>query len=235
MRSALITGAAVRLGKNFAHFLAENGFNIALHYNNSKKEAIELKKKLNDQGIKCNIYKADLSKEKEVKKLFEKVLTDFNDLELLINNASIFIKSTFMETSSSLFDKTFNINFKAPFILSQCFARNVKKGLIINILDAKIRKNSTSYFAYLLSKKLLFFFTKMAAKELAPNIRVNGIAPGVVLPPQGKDEEYLAPIIKKIPLGRKASFEELNNTLLFLINNEYITGEVIFVDGGESL
>lgn len=234
-KTVLITGSAKRLGKNIALTLAKNGFNIALHYNKSKYHAEILKKEISSLNVKCDIFQADLSNENKVIKLIDNVIKKFNDLVILINNASVFKKSKFLETDIKLFNNTFNLNFKAPFILSQKFAQKIKNGQIINIIDTKISKNNFNYFAYTLSKKLLADFTKMSARELGPNIRVNAVCPGLILPPEDKKDDYLSELSKKIPLKRKGDTEDISNAVLFLISNEYITGQLLFIDGGEHL
>jgi len=234
-KTALITGGAKRLGSSIALKLAQNGCNIALHFNKSKNDAEKLKDQLSEFKIKCEIFQADLSNENEALTLIEKVFQKFNDLEILINNASIFKKAAFLETGINLLNETLNLNFKAPFILSQKFAEKIKTGHIINIIDAKISKNSSNYFIYTLSKKALADFTKTAAKVLAPKIRVNGVCPGLILPPEDKNEDYLTELAKKIPLKRKGSSDDITEAILFLINNKYITGQLLFIDGGEHL
>ena len=167
--------------------------------------------------------------------IIEKVKNNIEDLSLLINNASIFERFKIKETGTKLFDKTFNINFKTPFILSRDFAKIVKKGDIINIVDTKIAKNNYIYAAYTLSKKSLAEFTKMAANEFGPDIRVNAIAPGLILEPEGKTAAYLDEMAEKIPLKKKGGLEEINNALEFILLNEYITGQILFIDGGQNL
>ena len=181
--AALITGSAKRIGKKIAQFLASEDYDVAIHYNKSDSEAKKVADKLIKYGITTSIFKADLNDEKSVLKLIHNVQNEFSNLNLLINNASIFVESSLVETDEELLNRTLNINFKAPFILSREFAKKCTEGQIINILDTRISKNSTSHFVYSISKKALAEFTKLAAVELAPGVRVNGIAPGLILPP----------------------------------------------------
>ena len=234
-KAALITGGARRIGAEIVKFLAKLGYNIALHYNTSKENAKKIKEEVESVGVKCKLFQCDLSEEKKALKLLNDVKKEFPELILLINNASIFIRSKIKETDSDAFNKIFNINFKAPYILSRDFAKIINKGNVINIIDTKINNNDYIYAAYTLSKKILADFTLMAAKEFAPNIRVNAIAPGIILPPAGKTEEYLKNIIKKVPLKKRGETEDIIKALEFLLNNEYITGQIIYVSGGQHL
>src|SRR3989338_8191361 len=184
MRDAvLITGAAKRIGKSIALLLAVLGFDVAVYYNRSKKEALQTAGEIESYGVRCELFSCDLSSEKNVRPLVSAVLKKFPNLSLLINSASIFEKSSL--TDSRAFDRHFRVNFKTPYILSSEFAKICKQGQIINILDTHITQNKSAFAAYLLSKKSLADFTKLAAVEFAPHIRVNAIAPGLILPPKG--------------------------------------------------
>lgn len=184
-KAALITGGAERIGKEIALTLADLGYNIALHYNSSQDKALQTKEEIKHKKVNCEIFRANFSDEGEISKMFKEVLKQF-DISLLINSASIFSESSLTDNNFSNFDKFFNINFKAPYMLTKLFANyylsselptNAKEsGIIINILDTKIAKNKSLSFDYLLSKKALKEFTKMSAVALSPKIRVNGIA-----------------------------------------------------------
>lgn len=231
-KAALVTGAARRIGRALAIALAEAGYDIALHFHDSAADAKKTAKEIKKTGRKCKIYSANLSKEKETQGLFTKVLRDFPNLNVLIHNASIFKKANFLNTSSKLLDENFNLHVKTPFFLTQSFAQKCKTGHVITLLDSKICQNQSEYFAYLLSKKTLLEFTQMAALALAPHIRVNAIAPGVILPPAGQSDRDLKKLVQKVPLQKKGSPEAISKALLFLLENNYITGQCLFVDGG---
>lgn len=234
-KAALITGGAKRIGKAIALHLAENGFDIALHYNTSKADAEALEKEIKSKGQNCILFQCNLSDIKDISILINKVKQSFPSLSLLINNASIFERKSFLETDIDFFESHFNINLKAPFFLSQSFAKSTKEGHIINLLDTNITRDRTKYFIYNLTKKMLSEFTKMAAAELAPNIRVNAIAPGPILPPSNKEKEYLEREIESIPLKRWGSELEILQSIDFLLKNKYLTGQCLFVDGGDHL
>ncbi|HOV14171.1 MAG TPA: SDR family oxidoreductase [Spirochaetota bacterium] len=229
---ALITGSAKRIGKHIAITMAKEGYDIAIHYFNSEYDASDTKNEIKKIGVNCEIFKCDLSDENETSALIKNVKSIFPDLNTLINSASIFQKSKLTETTNSLFDSTININLKAPFILTRDFAKLIKKGNIINLIDAKISNNNFSYSAYSLSKKGLLELTYLSAKELAPDIRVNGIAPGLILPPDGEDYTYMDELSKKMPLKSVGNVQNISDGIKFLLNNDYITGQVIFIDGG---
>ena len=234
-KAALITGGAKRIGKAIALHLAENGFDIALHYNTSEFDAEEVKKEIKNKGQNCVIFQYNLSNIQNISSLINEVKQSFPSLSLLINNASIFEKRSFIETNLDFFENHFNINFKAPFFLSQNFAKTFKKGHIINLLDTNITRDHTKYFVYNLTKKTLSEFTKIAAAELAPDIRVNAIAPGPTLPPLNKEKEYLEHEQDSVPLKRWGTLSEILQSIDFLTKNEYITGQCLFVDSGNHL
>ncbi len=238
--TALITGAAKRIGHEIALTLASLGYEIVIHYNHSKKEALELSKKITKKyQIKTSLVAADLSNKNEIKKLADFMVNNFANWNLLINNASIFDKSKLLDfNDQNLFDNI-NIHLVAPLFLSQAFAKNVKQkriqdSQIINLIDKNITRIETSYFYYLLSKKFLAELTKMSALELAPDVRVNGIAPGFILPEESENLR-VKNIEKKIPLRKAGDVKNITQTVEFLLKNKFISGEIIFVDGAASL
>jgi len=232
-KAALVTGGAIRVGRAISLALAKDGYDVALHYNSSHNDACAVKSEIENLGCKCVLFQRNLAA--DFSGLVADVHAEFSELNLLVNNASIFEPHKFLETSESAFDDHMNINFKAPFFLTQEFAKICKNGNVINILDTFITKHSHSYFTYLASKKVFAEFTKMAAKELAPDIRVNAIAPGTILPATGFDEEYIKAKEQNLPMGKIASVEDVTNTMIDILHNKSLTGQIIFVDGGESL
>ncbi len=234
-RCALVTGSSQRIGREIAISLANLGFDIALHYNSSRQQAIQTAGEITATGAQCILFQCDLANRVELESLMGNVAAEFPDLCLLVNNASVFKKSRIIDTGFDLLEMQFNVNFFAPFILTRDFAKFCGTGQVINLLDCKTASNDSLYGAYTLSKKAILEFTRMAAKEFAPNIRVNGIAPGVILPPPGEDEDYLTPLINRVPLAQKGDISQITQTVRFLIENEYITGQIIFVDGGKHL
>jgi NAD(P)-dependent dehydrogenase (short-subunit alcohol dehydrogenase family) len=234
-KTAFITGGARRIGREICLKLAEMNYDIVFTYLSSQKEAETLKLQINSMGRRCSIKQFDLTETEKIPQLMAEIFEEFSGLDLIVNNASIFERRSFKETSLEQLDKNFSLHFKTPFMIVREFANFVNSGQVINILDTRITKKKSAYFAYLLSKKALSDFTLMAASELAPGIRVNGVAPGLILPPDGLDSGYLDRLAEKIPAARKGDVSDILNSIEFLIKNEYITGQIIFNDGGEHL
>lgn len=230
-----MTGGAVRIGRAIALELARLGFDIALHCATSRQAAGTTAAEISALGRRCAVYACDLSDLDAVIALSEQVGQAHSDWSLLVNNASIFEPGRLRETHPDLYDRLFAINLRAPFFLSRDFARHRGRGQIINILDTKVARLPVNHFAYTLTKKALAEMTRMAARELAPHIRVNAVCPGLVLPPPGEDETYLRRMAPHVPLQRRGFPEEIAAAVRFLVENEFITGEILFVDGGEHL
>lgn len=231
--TVLITGAAKRVGSVIAAHLAKADYRIALHCNKSLKEAQSLARLIGKD--RCGVFMADLKVPQAAENLIPAVLKKFPDLKHLINNASIFEPSTLRDFNANDLDAECAINFRAPMILLSAFSRYIREGSIVNILDTNVRKNKGGHINYILSKKSLAQLTQLAAVELAPQIRVNAIAPGLILPPEGQKTEYLERLAKNIPLKRKGEPKDIAQAALFLLQNTFITGQTIFVDGGEHL
>ncbi len=241
--AVLITGAAKRIGREMAFYVASQGFDVAVSYNKSALDAKKLQNEIaKNFGVKCEIFSSDLSKKDAAKNLAKEVIKKFPNWNLLINNASIFNKSKLLTGLDSVLLDNFNIHLFSPLILTQEFAKNVaqknlKNAQVINMIDKNITRFDTNYFHYLLSKKSLAEMTKMLALELAPQIRVNGIAPGFILNSIDEKNPKIETenLIKKIPLKSKGEVENILQTVGFLLSNDFVNGEIIFVDGGASL
>ncbi len=236
-QTALITGASKRIGKVIAEFLAEMGWNVIVHFNSSEKPAKQLAETLSLKfpTQKFGFVKANLSNINEVIELVPKVVSEFGEFELLVNNASVFNPGYLKETSLELFNTQFDVNLKAPFFLIRDFANHCKQGNIINIVDTRMTSNQSNFAVYSLSKKGLWELTKMAALELAPEIRVNAIAPGVTLPPNDKDENYLLNLAQSIPMKKPGGVEPIIKSINYILENNHLTGQLLFADGGENL
>ncbi len=234
-KAALITGGGKRLGKAISLSLAERGYDIAIHYNHSDKEAKETADLIREKGRKCEIFQSNLSDISQVRSLIPTVFEVFPQCSILVNSASIFENIGFNNVTEEIFERDFNTNFKAPFFLSQDFSKEDDAELIINMLDMRINKIETEHFTYNLTKKALRDFTLMAAKALGPKIRVNGICPGPILPPPDKDIKYLEQIAKNTPLQKPGNPDYIITAVKYLLDNSFVTGQCLFVDGGQHL
>lgn len=234
-QAALVTGGAVRLGKAIALALATAGFDIALHYNASAAPAETTREEIEALGVRCAIFGQNLAETAQLTSFMEQVVTTFPHLTVLVNSASTYESATIEQTTPDLWEAQFAVNLRAPFFLTQAFAAQCGQGNVINIIDNKIGFNQYHYAAYLLAKKGLMEFTKMAAVELAPHIRVNGVAPGVVLPAASRKPEYVAWRVQGIPLQRQGGPEHITQAILAILHNSFLTGQILVVDGGESL
>jgi NAD(P)-dependent dehydrogenase (short-subunit alcohol dehydrogenase family) len=236
-KTALITGAGKRVGKAMALHLAEKGWNIAIHYHSSVNEALLFCNDLKNRfpGQEFELVKANLTIPDEVEGLIQQILSRFSSIDLLINNASVFEPASLANTSTDFLDKQFNVNFKAPFILSRNFVNAQQSGLIVNLVDTRIVNNKSNFAAYSLSKKMLWELTKMAALEFGPAFRVNAIAPGLTLPPEEKDDDYLQKLAVNIAMKRPGGLAPILKSLDYILENDYLTGQLLFCDGGENL
>jgi len=233
--AVLVTGAGTRLGSLFARHMASLGYDVALHCNSSLDAARQLAQALQATGCRCDVFKQDFTESFDTDAFLGDVLARFPTLECVLNNASAYEAGVAQNTSRELLETQFKVNFVTPFLLAGSFARQVGKGQVINILDNKIAYHQYQYSAYLLSKKTLAEFTRMAALEFAPDIRVNGIAPGVTLPGDTRGDAYVNWRIEGIPLKKKGNDAQLMKALSYVLQNDFVTGQILFVDGGESL
>jgi len=235
--TALITGASKRIGKAISEHLAANGWNVIIHFNRSAEDAIELVQELGKK-YPTQLFSsvtANLSESHEVESLIPNIVSKSGPFELLVNNASVFNKGYLRETSESLFASQFDVNLRSPFFLIRDFAVYCKRGNIINFVDTRITGNTSNFAAYTLSKKALWELTKMAALEFAPEIRVNAIAPGVTLAPADEDENYLQNLALGIPMKQPGGVEPILKSIDFILQNNHLTGQLLFADGGENL
>ncbi len=230
-----MTGGAIRIGRAMALHLAGKGFDIALLYHSSGTDSETTIEEARAQGVRCQGYAGDLRSPEEAESFIGKVLKNFDDVELLVNSAANFIQENVEETSLKTLVDTLNLNLMAPYLLMREYKRKVNKGLIVNILDERVTKTVPTFAAYSVSKVGLKHLTELAAVEWGKSVRVNGIAPGLILPPQGGPPDYLEKAAKKVPTGTHGSMEDLLKALDYLMENTFVNGETLFVDGGASL
>ncbi len=234
-KTALITGAAKRLGREIALALAEDGVSSVIHCLTSTGEAEELKKQIEKLGPKAWVLQVDLSQSTEYEALFRKAAECAGTIDILINSASIFPQGSLEGVTLESINRNVEINAWVPLFLSREFSRQTSQGRIVNMLDTRITGGDRKHLAYYLSKMMLAEITKTLALELAPDITVNAVAPGLILPPAGKDESYLEKLRDTVPLKMIGHPAYVTDAVLFLLNSSFITGQVIYVDGGRHL
>ena len=237
MKTALITGGAARIGAQIVKTLHHNQFNIIIHCNQSKDKAQLLCDELN--SIRANsveIVSGNLNNIDELNSL----VSSIKSIDLLVNNASVFYPKSVEDSEMKDWDDVININLKAPFFLSKGLSKTLSKndGSIINIIDIHSERPLKKHAIYNISKAGLKMLTQTLAKELAPRIRVNGVSPGSILWPQdsaeiSEDDKNL--MLERIALHRQGSPQDIADTVLFLANSNYITGQIINIDGGRTL
>jgi NAD(P)-dependent dehydrogenase (short-subunit alcohol dehydrogenase family) len=232
---ALVTAGARRLGKAMILRLAELGHDIALHYNTSENDAKKTAAEVQALGRRCFTFQRDFTNISEVQTLIGEVKQKMGAPTLLINSASAFIKNKLTTATEAQFDLDFALHVKVPFFLSQAFARECGRGMIVNMVDTNVTRCHTDYFSYLLSKKALFELTRMSANELAPNIRVNCIAPGLMMQPVGVDKQVYENAAEGNLLRRRLDPINVVAALEYLVKNDVITGECLFVDAGDQV
>jgi pteridine reductase len=234
MSLAIVTGGGDRVGKMVCLELAALGFDIGLQVRSSMEKGNLVAKEVEALGQSCQVVKSDFSVEDELNSF----LSNFKkipDGSILVNAASSFGEGTFRALDFQHLSEQFSVNLFAPFMISQQFSNRCQSGQIVNIVDAMIDSdNQLNHFAYLLAKKGLRDLTTMSARALAPKIRVNAIAPSWILASPGEtvDVDNMMP---PIPLNRAGTLDECRQALTYLVSNAYVTGEVLYVDGGRHL
>jgi pteridine reductase len=233
---ALVTGAAHRLGKAFALTLAREGYAVALHFWSSHHEAERTARELLGFGVPVFPLRADLSDAEAIPGVFAQLDKIPHVLRVLVNSAGVFRSSDPRDTHLAEWNLTMDLNLRAPFFCAQQAAvRMTTGGLILNITDVGARKSWTHFPAYTASKAALEALTRTLARAYAPGIRVNAIAPGLFLRSDETSDQEWQRLIDRLPLRRAGSMDELGAALQFLLHNEYITGQVLVVDGGYGL
>ena len=239
-KTILITGAAKRIGREIALSFFDKGWDIVIHYNSSKNDAQVLADEMNARrDNSAVIAQANLDNADEVIKLVDQTLSKNNRIDALVNNASTFYPTPIGNFSEDDWNLLMGSNLKAPLFLIQSFFKELKKnkGFIINITDINVDKALINHSIYLAAKSGLQTLTRSLAKELAPDIRVNAIAPGAILEPPNTEwtKEQKNTIINSVPLGRMGTEKDIADAAIFLSEAEYVTGQILNIDGGKSL
>lgn len=238
---ALVTGAARRIGAEIAKTLHEAGFNIVLHYHQSEQEAVVLAEQLNSlRQDSAQLLQANIGDIARVSDFIAKACDCWGQLDLLVNNASSFYPTSFGQVTETQWDELHASNVKGAFFIAQAAYPHLQKtkGNIINIIDIHAKKPMREYSAYCIAKAGLLMVTLSLAKEMAPNVRVNGVSPGSIIWPEGENTlstTVKQHILERIPLARHGQANDIAKTVLFLAKSDFITGEIISVDGGRSL
>ncbi|MFA4874499.1 MAG: SDR family oxidoreductase [bacterium] len=234
-KTALVTGAAKRIGREIATALAAEGANVIVHYRSSEAEALDLCEKLKGRGVNSWPLMADLADPEACESLIGRAIETAGSLDILVNSAAIYLPGTIGDMNLSSLMQHMQVNAWAPFVLCRDFARLAGRGKIINMLDTRLASFDFKHVAYILSKQALSMLTRMMALEYAPNITVNGIAPGLILPPPGSDHSYLDRLVDTVPLRRHGDPSDIALAALYLLKSDFVTGEVLSVDGGRHL
>lgn len=234
---ALVTGAGVRVGRALALGAAEAGYDVAVHYHTSGSAAREVVRRVEALGRRAEAVPGDLGTGAGVREVAGAVRDAFGRLDLLVNNASTFEPASLLDVDEAAWDAVMAVNLKGPFLLVRETADLLRAagGSVVNLVDLSAFQAWTGYPHHSVSKAALLHLTRVMARALAPHVRVNAVAPGTVLPPDGYDDASLDRERRRTPLGRAGSPEDVVRTVLFLAASPFITGEVVLVDGGRHL
>jgi pteridine reductase len=231
-KTVLVTGGAVRIGRAICTAFAHAGAKVIIHYNKSGKEAAELLRILGGEKAGHRLVKCELSALSSA----EKLIPSLGRIDILVNNASVYFPCPLGKENIAIAEKQFAINLQTPLLLMRKFQeQKIKSGCIINLLDQRIAKTSPNDGSYTLSKKALAEATSTAALQWAPRIRVNGVAPGAILPPRGMEKSKMKIQISMTPMKKAPTPAEVAKACIFLAESDSITGQIIYVDGGQHL
>ncbi len=238
LRAALVTGSAKRIGRAIAEDLVADGFSVAIHANGSLAEAEDFVAELRQKGHNAVAIKADLTKIEEVSSLIDRVCEVLGPIDLLVNNASIFLEDTVRKFDARVWDEHFAVHVRAPSVLAAKFAEQLPAtvdGLVVNIIDQRVWALRPSFYSYTLSKSALWTATRTMAQALAPRIRVNAIGPGPSMPSERQLQEDFQAQVSALILKRGPELKEFGRTIRFLFETPSITGQMIALDGGQHL
>ena len=237
-KTALVTGAAKRIGRAIALDLARHGWTVAVHYATSKEEAEGVCRTIVESGGIAGAFAADLSKEADMAALLPAVTEAFGPPSLLVNNASTFFNDGVDDATRESWDQHIETNLRAPFVLTLALAHALPAGTpgcVINLIDQKVWNLTPHFLSYTVSKAGLWTLTRTLAMALAPDIRVNGIGPGPTLPSPRQTEEHFRNQWESVPLRRQTTLDEICQAVQYIVSASAMTGQMIALDGGEHL
>lgn len=236
-RVALVTGGAVRLGRAIATGLAEAGYDLMVHYRSSSVPAGELARSVEGLGRRCALFQADLADPAAPRALVDAVRATFGRLDLLVNSAASFDARPLAEVDAKVWDGVMDLNVRAPHLLVRAAEPLLRsaRGAVVNVLDLSAFQPWSEYPAHAVSKAALAHLTRVQARALAPDVRVNAVAPGAVLPPEAYPTERLAAIQARTPLGTLGTPDDVVRAVVFLAGATFVTGQILAVDGGRLL
>jgi len=234
-KTALVTGGAKRIGEAICLALAQDGANIVIHYRSSTDNAAELQETIASYGVKSWTIQADFAKREEYETLIARTAELAGGLDILVNSAAIFPFETLDKATFESLVENMEVNAWAPFVLMRDFARIVGKGRVVNLVDSRVTGYDWNHVGYILSKHVLNALTNMAAVQYAPGITVNAVGPGLILPPPGREHDYIDKLVSTVPLKRHGDVSEIADAVLYLLKAEFVTGATIYVDGGRHL
>ena len=233
-QTAFVTGGSTRLGREISLALASLGCDIVFTYHSSKNESVKTCEEIQAMGVSAHALYANLEQVESQLDFYREIFVQ-HKVNIIVNNAGIFERDNFKSNQSSL-QKHLNINLFPSYWFTKLLAQlNIENGLIINIIDAKIAYPDGDFADYILSKAALEYFTRLSATLVAPNIRVNSVSPGAILPPTNTDASSVNNPLKNLPLNQFGSPAAIGNAVKYLVENEFITGTNMMVDGGASV
>jgi NAD(P)-dependent dehydrogenase (short-subunit alcohol dehydrogenase family) len=235
---AVVTGAAARLGRAIALRLAREGYAIASHYNSSDAAAASLAEEIRRGGGVASLHRADFALPGAADQLAAEILRLHPAVRLLVNNASVWKKQPIEQLDQPEIEASLRVNLVAPMLLSAALGRAMRShggGAIVNLLDWSIKRPYADYIPYTIAKAGLAAATRGLARALAPEVRVNALAPGPILLREGATEEERAAVIRSVPMGRIGTPEEVAQAVVYLAGATFVTGTILSIDGGRSL
>ena len=235
-RRALVTGGAKRIGRAVAMSLAQAGAEVVIHYRASQDAAEATAEDIRQAGRRAWTIQGDLGDQAEATHLMPRAIDQAGTIDILVNNASVFNDDTVMNFTPEDLNANVQLHAMTPLTLSRAMAaQQLSAGDIVNFLDSRMEDYDRLHASYHLSKRMLWTITRRLAVELAPEIKVNAVAPGLILPPEGKDESYLDDLAHTNFLNRVGSVEGITAALRLLVESDFVTGQVIYVDGGRHM